>query len=58
LPRVVDQVTILEWRGLLDSMLVASEVVEEMRFKKRKCIVLKIDFKKIMTQLDGSSFQY
>jgi len=39
------QATFIKRRGLLDSFLVANEVVEEIRGKKREVIV-KVDFEK------------
>jgi len=48
LPRVINisQVAFIEGRGFLDSVLVANEVVDETRCKKKKGLVVKIDFEK------------
>ena len=37
---------LLKGRGLLDSVVVANEVVEEVRRKKGRCIIVKADFEK------------
>ena len=36
----------LEGRGLLDSVLVANEVLEEMKRKKKSCVFFKVDYEK------------
>ena len=48
LHKVIDnkQVAFLKGRGLLDSVVVANEVVEEVRRKKGRCIIVKVDFEK------------
>jgi len=48
LQNVIDcsQVTFLVEKGLLDNITVASEVVEELRCKRRKEVAVKIDFEK------------
>ena len=48
LHKVIDnkQAAFLKGRGLLDSVVVANEVVEEVRRKKGRCIIVKPDFEK------------
>jgi len=36
----------LEGRGLLNNVLVANEVLEEMKRKKNMCVFFKVDFEK------------
>lgn len=47
-PNVIDRIqsTLLSGRSLLQSALVASEVVEEARRKKKSCLIFKINFEK------------
>ena len=46
--KVIDdrQSTFLEGRGLQDSVLVANEVLEKMKRKKRSCVFFKVDYEK------------
>jgi len=46
--KVVDvkQSAFLEGRGLLDSVVVANEVLEEMKRRKKRCVFFKVDFEK------------
>jgi len=46
--KVIDvrQSAFFEGRGLLDSVLVPNEVLEEMKRKKRSCILFKVDYEK------------
>jgi len=46
---------VIEERGVLDRVLVANEVVEEMRCQRRKSIVVEVNFEKtITTQMEFS----
>jgi len=42
----VKQSTFLEGRGLLDGVLVANEVLEEMKRTKKSCVFFKVDYEK------------
>jgi len=46
--KVIDarQSTFLEGRGLLDSVLVANEVLEEYKRKRKSCVFFKVDYEK------------
>ena len=46
--KVIDvrQSAFLEGRGLLDSILVANEVLEEIKRKKKSCMFFKVDYEK------------
>jgi len=48
LPKIIDysQSTFIKRRGLLDSILVANEVVEEYRIKKKRLAIIKVDYEK------------
>jgi len=48
LHKVIDvrQSAFLERRGLIDSVLVANEMLEEMKRKKIRCIFFKVDYEK------------
>jgi len=48
LHKVIDvrQLAFLEGRGLIDSVLVANEVLEEVKRKKRSCILFMVDYEK------------
>ena len=48
LNKVIDlrQIVFLEGMGLLDNVLVANEVLEEMKRKKASCVFFKVDYKK------------
>ena len=42
----VIQSAFLEGRSLLDNVLVANKVLDEMKRRKKKCVFFKVDFKK------------
>jgi len=42
----IKQSAFLEGRGILDSILVANEVIEEMKRKKKSCVCFKVDYEK------------
>jgi len=44
---------ILKDMGLMDGVLVANEVLEEVKRKKSSCVFFKVDYEKCMTQLFG-----
>jgi len=46
--KVIDvrQSVFLEERGLLDSVLVANEILDEMKRTKKMCVFFKVDFEK------------
>jgi len=46
--KVIDirQSVFLEGRGLLDSILVANETLEELKRKKKSCVLFKVDYEK------------
>jgi len=49
LPKIIDcsQFVFIKGRGLLESILVANEVVEECRFKKKRLTIVKVDYEKV-----------
>jgi len=57
LNKVIDprQSAFLEGRGLLDSVLVANETLEEVKRKKEECVVFKVDYEKAY---DSVSWEY
>ena len=57
--KVIDvwQSAFLEGRGLLDSVLVANEVLDEVKRKKKKGIFFKVDFEKAYDSM-GWEFIY
>ena len=48
LPKIIDcsQSAFIKGRGLLDSIMVANEVVEECRLKKKRLAIVKVDYEK------------
>ena len=48
LPKIIDcsQSAFIKGRGLLDSILVANEVVEECKLKKKRLAIVKVDYEK------------
>lgn len=48
LPKIIDntQSAFIKGRGLLDSILVANEIVEEYRQKKKRLAIVKVDYEK------------
>jgi len=59
LHKVIDgrQSAFLEGRGLMDGVLVANEVLEEVKRRKSGCVFFKVD-KKLMIQLYGIFVYY
>jgi len=54
MPKITDhkQSTFIQGRDILDSIIVANEVIEEVRKKKSKCIIIKADFEKAYNSVD------
>ena len=52
--KVIDhtQSAFFEGRGLLDSVLVASETIDEVRRKKKSCVIVKVDYEKAYDSWD------
>jgi len=48
LRKVIDnsQSSFIKGRGLMDSILVANEIVEEYRLKKKRLAIVKVDYEK------------
>ena len=49
LHKVIDarQSTLLEGRGILDGVVVANEVLEEVKRRKSSCMFFKVDYEKV-----------
>lgn len=49
LPKIIDcsQSAFIKGKGLLDSIMVANEVVEECRLKKKRLAIVKVDYEKV-----------
>ncbi|XP_068483176.1 uncharacterized protein [Phaseolus vulgaris] len=58
--RVIDirQPAFLEGRGLLDSVLVANEVLEEYKRKRKSCIFFKVDYEKAFDSVSWDFIYY
>jgi len=41
------QSTFIQGRGIIDIIIAANEVIEEVKKKKSKCIIVKADFEKV-----------
>jgi len=54
LPSVIDihQFEFLEGRGMLDSVLVANEIVDFMKKEKKRSVLVKVDFEKAYDLMD------
>jgi len=52
------QQTFIQGRGILDSIIVANEAIEEVRKKKKKCIIVKADFEKAYDSMDWNFLLY
>ena len=48
----------LEGRGLLDSVLVANETLEEVKRKKKECVVFKVDYEKAYDSVSWEFIYY
>jgi len=48
LPSIIyrNQFAFIEGKGLLDSVIVANEVIEEARNNRKQCLIVKLDFEK------------
>ncbi|XP_068475932.1 secreted RxLR effector protein 78-like [Phaseolus vulgaris] len=49
---------ILQGRGLMDSVLVANEVLEEVKRKKKSCVVFKVDYEKAYNSVKWEFMYY
>ena len=60
LNKVIDprQSAFLEGRGLLDSVLVANETLEEVKRKKKECVVFKVDYEKTYDSVSWEFIYY
>jgi len=60
LDKVIDpsQSAFLEGRGLLDSVLVANETLEEVKSKKKECVVFKVDYEKAYDSVSWEFIYY
>jgi len=58
--KVIDsrQSAFLEGRGLMDSVLVANEVLEEVKRKKKSCVVFKVDYEKAYNSVKWEFMYY
>jgi len=58
--KVIDvrQSAFLEGRGLLESVLVANEVLEEYRRKKKSCVFFKVDYEKAYDSVSWEFLYY
>jgi len=52
------QSTFIQGRGILGSIIVANEVIEEVRKKKSKCIIVKANFEKAYDSGDWNFLFY
>ena len=60
LDKVIDprQSTFLEGWGLLDNVLVANEILEEVKRKKKECVVFKVDYEKAYDSVSWEFIYY
>ena len=58
LNKVIDfrQYAFLEGRELLDSVLVANETLEEVKRKKKECVIFKVDYEKAYDSVSWEFF--
>ena len=58
--KVIDlrQSAFLEGRGLLDSVLVANEVLEEYKRKRKSCVFFKVDYEKAYDSVSWEFIYY
>lgn len=52
------QMAIIKGRQLVDCVMVANEVVDEVKRKKKGCFVLKADFEKVYNNVSWEFFDY
>nr|KYP63095.1 LINE-1 reverse transcriptase isogeny [Cajanus cajan] len=52
------QSSFIKGRHILDSILVANEVVEEVKQKKKKCLMFKVDFAKAYDSVNWNFLQH
>ena len=60
LPKIIDysQSAFIKGRGLLDSILVANEVVEEYRAKNKRLAIIKVDYEKAYDSVSWEFLYY
>ena len=58
--KVIDfrQLTFLEGRGLLNNVLVANQVLEEYKRKRKSCVFFKVDYKKAYDSVSWNFIYY
>ena len=58
--KIIDarQLAFLEGRGLLDNVLVANEILEEYKRKRKSCVVFKVDYEKAYDSVNWGFLYY